>query len=321
MNLCNIMIYIIIGICTFFMSGYIGSKFGEYEKISSFELKENFQSFNFIYRILFPVIFVFIFINILEYIGIQCKNYWIAVSFYWIFRSAFIIIMGRISLTNKVYFFTTLIISNICGIIVYNVSIKDHQFLLPGKDNLVSQFWIIVLLFLYKLFGEMHSYYEINEKRKNRLKKYTIAKLYNFYPKYISIIKEMTGNSDIIKVIFSIMIVEDFNRPRIIRYFENKFPNFFKTKGIMQVTATGKITNDKSVEIASNVIITIYNQVIGDTDKGINYMTLDEIAKKYNGNSDYPMMVREVYYAIEDDKIFNENRGNAKCSNGKSDRY
>lgn len=304
MNLYILIIYVFLGIGIFFMSGYVGSMFSEYEKISAFELKENCQSFNLIYRILFPVISVFIFVNIIECIGIQLPQYWLIILFYWLSRIFFIILMGRFRLTNKIYLLITFILSNLSGIFVYNISMKDHEFLLPTKDNLVSQFWIIIILFLYKLLGEIQSAYVKNENRKNRLENYALKKLNELYPAYILTIRNITSNIDIIKIIFSIMIVEDFNRPKFIRFFEKIFPSFFKTKGIMQITTDRNISDDESVSLASKQIIDIYNTLDEDTKKDIDYGVLNIISRDYNKNNDYPLMIREIYNIIKKNKIF-----------------
>lgn len=299
MSICIVALYMCLSIGIFFLSGYIGSMFGEYERISAFELKENCQSFNLIYRILFPVISVFVIVNIIECIGLQCPNYWIIILFYWIIRFIFIILMGRLKLTNKIYFCATLFLSNVLGIFVYNISIKDHEFLLPTKDNLVSQFWIIIILFLYKLLGEIQSNYIKHENRRNRLKSYVAAKLNKLYPEYISIVRDITSNQNVINIIFSIMIVEDFNRPKFIRFFEHIFPAFFKTKGIMQITEPGHISNADSVRLASIRIKNIYDSLIDDDKHNIDY-SINKIAKDYNNNKDYPIMVSEIYNIIKD---------------------
>lgn len=302
-----ISLYLIIGIGIFYLSSYVGNQFVEYESVSSFEFKENCQSFNLIYRIFFPVIVTFIIVNILEYLNISCPYYWIIVLIYWIYRILFILFMDRIKLANKFYIFITFIISLSFSIFIYYISTVDNKFLLPTRDNLVSQIWIVIILFFYNFLTRIYSKFITDESRKNRLKIYSISKLELFFPKYIDYIKKITCDMNAISIIFSIMIVENFNRPKIIRYFEKKFPYFFNTKGIMQIESKENISDIESVKIATERIVNIYKQLLKEYNNEFDYFIfINKIASDYNSNPNYPLMVREIYYEIRNSKYFSE---------------
>ena len=93
------------------------------------------------------------------------------------------------------------------------------------------------------------------------------------------------------------MIYENYNRPKIIRFFEyaKVIIKGNATLGIMQVSTSKFITNEES--------ITKGYQIIEDTYKSLKYMKLEEKLKNvmftYNKSNKYVEEVMYIYCILE----------------------
>ena len=91
-------------------------------------------------------------------------------------------------------------------------------------------------MFVYSILNKVEISRDGTIKRKN---KYIISRYTTFKKKYDTIIKEFFHNDFYEALTYSIMIYEDFNRPRVVRWIE--YLRFWITRkphtlGIMQVT-------------------------------------------------------------------------------------
>jgi hypothetical protein len=103
------------------------------------------------------------------------------------------------------------------------------------------------------------------------------------------------------RILFSIMITEDLNRPKIARLFERiifKRGNNMST-GIMQFQSSTYLSNDQSIALASKMIQSSYrNHVKTEKDE---YLLIRHVANDYN-SSVYAEIVSEVYYILKKHK-------------------
>lgn len=299
MNLALVLLlYMCIAAILVKLSGAIGSLLSEYEKVSSIIVRNEHNSFNAVYRIIFPVVCVFVISNIFAYFNVNLKYNFLIVVIFWIFRIVFVIAMKRLLLSNNAYIFITAISSISLSVCVYLISQKDGEFFLPEKGDLVSQFWIIVAVFVYNTFNEIQKNSGNIFKRRKKLEEYVKTQLKEFLCKFKNTIFSVTEDKHITEIILSIMVVENFNRPSTLRYFENIFPSLFKTKGIMQVTHLEKLSDVESVKIGSELIKEYYMCVIQTYSSDFKFWMVKDIAKKYNCGDDYAEMVKEVYDII-----------------------
>ncbi|HIR59787.1 MAG TPA: hypothetical protein IAB38_07025 [Candidatus Onthousia excrementipullorum] len=116
--------------------------------------------------------------------------------------------------------------------------------------------------------------------------------------KYSNIVK--TKNKKIKLLTYSIMIYENYNRPIVIRVFENI--KFFITGqaslGIMQVTTQKFITNKESVKMGYKIIKDNYFSIR-------KKMKLENKLKKvifmYNKTNKYVEEVLYIYHLLENE--------------------
>ena len=136
------------------------------------------------------------------------------------------------------------------------------------------------------------------------MKKYIETK-YNYFKKeFEEIIDKNSPNQELKLLIYSIMIYENFSRPKVYRFFEDISPGT-KTRGIMQVKSSKKITDVESlqkaiVEINRNYRMELLEYIAdnGKSDSLPKYR-FDSIVEKYNNDVDYVGEVMEIYSILE----------------------
>lgn len=287
------------------LSGFVGKFIGEYEKISSFSMKEEYPAFNAVYRILFPVVVTFIMGTVFAYLGCSLPHLWLIPIYFCILKFIFIYGMGRSELANFKYIAFTSTTTILISFVVFEISNTDNSFFLPEKDDLISQFWIIILFFLYKIIDTMRIRGNSILIKNERLKKYIDRKTKTYIYVYKNDIKKITNNAIIIKIIISIMIVEDFNRPSVIRAIERKIPFLCKTTGIMQVKSENPLSDKESIIIGSKLIKKYCNEILnGKLWCDIcEYSFVKDVAIRYNHSNEYADMVYEAYSHISTETI------------------
>ncbi|MTJ92878.1 MAG: hypothetical protein F8N36_08465 [Desulfovibrio sp.] len=311
----EIFFYPIVAIIILKLSGFVGKFIGEYEKVSSFSMKEEYPAFNAVYRILFPVVAVFIMGSAFSYFGYFLPHLWLIPIYFCVLKFIFIYVMDRSELANFKYILFTSITTVLISSFVFEISSSDNNFFIPQKNDLVSQFWIMVILFSYKIFDNMRIRGNSSTQKKERLEKYIKMKICRYIDLYKCDIVKVTTDITIIKIIISIMIVEDFNRPNAVRIIERKFPFICKTTGIMQITSGRPLSDKESVTMGSELIKKYYNDTKKEerADYTSDFIIARKVALKYNNSEDYAEMVREAFGYVnnsENESFFKSDSSN-----------
>ena len=287
-------IHFFAAIILFYIINWIGSKSISvgYIQMSIVAEEESYPAFNFLFKAIAPVIIMILFIALaqathFESFTVHC---YLIVVYYWFIRTSVVILYGRGSLTNWSTQFFYWITSIGLSFYVYKLVDKVDK-ILPDPDSLRDEMWILIILFLYSTFNKMTFDRKGTLKRKEKYLKETYKRLKSRYNKIIS--KEC-DNYFFTQVIYAIMIYENFNRPKIVRWIENicfwltKKPH---TLGIMQVTSSKWITNEQSILLAIKKVTSDCNNIINDFVNDIGGFSLTavvgKIAGKYNKDDDY----------------------------------
>lgn len=165
---------------------------------------------------------------------------------------------------------------------VYRIIISNEVLLTPEIASLRDELWLLVFLFIYKLISNTNFTYQYNRE------KYIRSKFHDFYKKYHSTIKEVTNEKYIWPIVYAIMIIENFNRPPMVRLLEYVlfFFNRAKTLGIMQVKNKKRINDIESVRQGTAIIRNLYYSF--PEPKYQNYWALiNYIVQGYNPGSTY----------------------------------
>lgn len=314
-----ILIHAVAAIFIFLIINWIGEKSISigYMQMTIVVEEESYPAFNFLFKAIAPVIIMILFVALAQAVhfdSFTVKCYLIVV-YYWIIRVCVVILYGRGALTNwatQLLYWITSIGLSIC---VYKLIDKVDK-ILPDPESLRDEMWILIILFLYSTVNKMTFGRTGTLKRKEMYLNKTYTHLKSKYDKTIS--KEC-NNYFFIQMVYAIMIYENFNRPKIVRWIEyirfgiTKKPH---TLGIMQVTSLKWINDKQSISLGINKIISDCDNIIqkyADNKENFSLETIvEEIAGKYNKDDNYVYEVGQIFSTISD---------NEKASNSFRQKY
>jgi len=245
----NWIFYIICGLFLFIFIFILKNKF----KIN------NFQS------MVFSLLFILIISGICSKYGFSKLN--INIFLIFVFEMIFKIIYYSYFLEddffdkeeNNVLYYVVLII---LGYILNIYFINKASYIFLSSDDLRIVIWFIMLLFLYQFFkdNEFFKKVEVN----NNKKIISDQKIYVSYARMKSIYnKDINYEKDINDILYSIMIFENYRRPKFLRSIDNfryRFDGGVKKLGIMQVKTKKFISDLESIDIVYKKINKLYTK-------------------------------------------------------------
>ena len=249
MGFFNWIFYIICGLFLFIFIFILKNKF----KIN------NFQS------MVFSLLFILIISGICSKYGFSKLN--INIFLIFVFEMIFKIIYYSYFLEddffdkeeNNVIYYVVLII---LGYILNIYFINKTSYIFLSSDDLRIVIWFIMLLFLYQFFkdNEFFKKVEVN----NNKKIISDQKIYVSYARMKSIYnKDINYEKDINDILYSIMIFENYRRPKFLRSIDNfryRFDGGVKKLGIMQVKTKKFISDLESIDIVYKKINKLYTK-------------------------------------------------------------
>lgn len=315
-----IVVQLLLALILFFIVNWIGkySYSIGYMSIEMFVKSDDAPAFNFVVRILTPVVYLLLVASALYLLDLDAYVYnFYAVSLYYIvIRLVVNLLTGRGLLLNwyKQIFYW-------CGIMVlsyytYEKIIITKKNLIPDFTTLSNELWIIVLIFLYQIFNRVNFSNRGTIKRKDSYLRYQFSK----FSKEYGVIINSLENKKLIILAYSILINENFNRPYVVRFLEKV--SFFLTRkphtlGIMQVQSNKMITDRESVLLGVEKIKNNYIELIGNPRRGplimidspeedentlnytIEYHLQSDLIELYNGGSEYQSAINQLMDLIE----------------------
>ena len=167
---------------------------------------------------------------------------------------------------------------------------------MPDFSTISNELWLIVIIFIYQIFNKISIPTEATKKRKSR---YLTHRYILYSNKYGAIINNNVSDKKIEALIYSILLYEAFNRPKIVRFIENIFFKFRKqgSLGIMQIKSKTKISDEKSVELGIEKIINDYATFNNEEETSEEY-ALRKTISNYNGGSNYLDEICELFDII-----------------------
>ena len=183
-------IHIIAAIVLFFIVNWIGAHSVSigYIQLSIMAKEDTAPAFNFLFRALSPIVFLVLFIVVVQSIGHHelVQHSFLNVLYYWLFRTAVVLVIGRKRLTNWGLHFACWIVSLFLSVWIYLLVDKVDR-LLPDPRSLLDQMWILIIMFIYSAFNKI----ELSSKRSIKREKRYIDYQYNkFKAKYGSLISD-----------------------------------------------------------------------------------------------------------------------------------
>lgn len=310
----NLLLNLLFSFLLFFISNWFGKrsiKFGYYQL--SFDSSEEKPIFNILYRSFTPIVFILVLSVLLDKINLFyfTKNIYLTTIFYFLIRFIFILIIGRLKITNWANHILIAFISISVSYIIYKNFIEKRNFPLPTEQEISTALWFAVIGYIYKVINNI----SILSSDVDRKLKY-VTHMHNYFScKYGYIIEEVIGigvDNVIVEkqkaLIYSILIYENFNRHILYRLAERLFfwTGRIQTSGIMQVTSGVYLSNEDSIKKGANILIDKYNNIYKNEynstqDKYHSFYTARrESIKHYNSDKLYIDEVESIYDLLQD---------------------
>lgn len=299
----------------FFVTNWLGGHTPTnrgYVTLSLIAADDTMPAFNFVFKTLTPLVQYILLIALFQLVtplAFLLANSYMIIVYYWLYRGLYYILRGAFHLANWPIFFLYMIVSIGIAIWIYGF-VESVDSILPEREALRDQLWILIAIFVYQVVNGLRINRTGTEDRKHR---YALRKYHEFKCKYSKVVDancEYVVDADLL---YAIMIVEDYNRPLLVRKVENlKFRMTHKrmSLGIMQVQ-TDKIIDDKeSIRQAAGIIKKLRKEYIGDRKEeefdslGMLSRYVNTVAEKYNGgNWEYASEVQEIFEVINSMQI------------------
>jgi hypothetical protein len=201
------------------------------------------------------------------------------------------------------YYLSIIIISTI----IYNNFIDSVDSLLPDFTQIKNEIWLLIIIFIYELGNGFEGKTPKNEifeatnaylpEIKSRKKKYILQNFKRLNNEYGKIIDEISSSDSSFRlVIISILIFENFNRPRIIRFLERIWVRFSKakvTQGIMQIASDKPLSDLDSVRLGTKYLFSKYSEFLKEEAK---YYLFRRTIKQHCPDRKY---IRQVLFIIK----------------------
>lgn len=304
-------IMIVLSIILFYIVNWIGAKSKPldlgYVQMSVGLQEDTAPMFNYLFKVIAPIVYIILLAVLFQSFGYDnfCEHLYLIVVYYWLYRFLYITVRGQLPLLNWrvqiLYWLSSILLA-----LWVNSIIDRVESVLPSPQALLEQFWILIILFLYTIFNKINFSREGAEKR---IKKYTYHKVSIFNKRYGEIIDKQFSSDFYKAVVYSIMVYEDFNRPKIARFMERMLFHYSRkphTYGIMQVTSSKPLTDEESVikacEKIKDDVMTILPEIQYYDEKSLS-LSLSVISCRifslYNpGDTEYHNQANQVYENI-----------------------
>lgn len=322
-------------IILFFFSGFLGKimykhndTLFKYSTYHSYSGQEQSLSGNFILKTFFPCLYIVALSWILQILDFDrlTHNIWLVVVFYWLFRIFWILVIFNLSsLTNFAYEIASLLISVGAALFVYyffiDYCIQNGISVFISRDELRSGIAFALVLYTINIiwkvlnsngmFSRRRIYNDkiilgdLEHRTKKLVHRYGLFVQEKLHQMLIDDDTFFEKNYFITILLFSIMIVEDRNRPFLIRKFENIIHktillNRPMTVGIMQVKSNSYLSDQQSIIEAIKIIISVINEY--ESDPNIvafdNYSIFCRVCEKYNSSYEYQSEVDYIQQTI-----------------------
>ena len=211
---------------------------------------------------------------------IQFDMLWLISVLFWLWFSLLVFVLGRRKLVNWLF------VSFIAGSsILFNWYLSSISFtgdvkdILPNANNTTFQLYLILGIFLVSTIQIIYERDDYDLRRT----RFILEKL-DLYLSKFKVLFELEGEE--LYLALAILIVEDFERPKFIRYIENIIKS--STRNIEQNDSRN---DNHSVSLLVKEIHDLY--IIGEDD--YPYQRIRNFALKYNNSSRYADDVWKIY--------------------------
>ena len=299
----SLLIHAIAAIALFFFTNWIGknSLHLGYAELSFNQPFNDSPAFNLTYRVFAPVACITILAAIFYFIGLDTYvvDIYRIVVFYFLFRFLFNVVTDRLLIVSHIQFFFIAALSIACSMVAYDLIISKKEFFFPSASEIGSALWLGVVAFLYQTLNSISTNDSAQQKRINR---YILEQYKKFNHRYWRVVDEAAGDLDT-DLIYSVMIFESLNRPRVYGPFESAKVRLCgkASVGPMQVTTRSPLNEIDSIRRGVEILKDSYSKHAtnpdSDPDSVINLVFYD-----YNPSPAYAWEVSKVLEILKERK-------------------
>lgn len=310
----TIAIYAALAVLSFFIINWIGGHtlHGGYMMLSLFYKEDEAPAFNTLYRILAPNVLVIFYASALYALSYDqlATHIWVVVPMMFTLRALFNIAFGRARLMNWLSYLIQSLLASCIAFLIHKSLITRREFLFPDLKTFGNELWLALFFFAYQLLNGLQLDPSRTLARKER---YLDLTFLNYKKRYQSIIDQHKLPPPLEVLTYSIMILESFNRPSIVRWVERALHPFRKkgTYGVMQVHSDKALRNEESIHLGIKKLQEDYEKVEqrsrdhvpeylkAQGEQALEHMILKRTAWLYNHSDTYAQEVMEVYTQLE----------------------
>ncbi|SDP01461.1 hypothetical protein SAMN05216347_10464 [Streptococcus equinus] len=218
----------------------------------------------------------------LENLMIGFNKLWLISLFFWLGEYLLVILLGRRKLVNGIFIFaiaiSSLMLNYYLSVIAFTGNIGD---ILPNASNTTFQLYLILGMFIVSAIQVTYE----NDNYTLKRNEFILRKFDSYLSKFDILLKL---DDSLLYLVSSILLVEDFERPKVIRIFERIVNS--STRNIAQ---NDSLNDYHSVFLLTQNIQELYNNhsELGDW--------IYEIAYEYNHSEQYAHDVEEIYYTLQ----------------------
>lgn len=285
-----------------------------YFELSLFQQKEEAPAFNFILRVITPVVYLILVSSLLYTLKADIfvvNIYWVNII-YILFRALFNILTNRTLLINWSKYIWHSFFIIMFSYLVYEYLIRVKANILPDFSNLANEVWLLIVVFLYQLLNNLTP---PEDDKERRLQRYIQVRFCKLNQRYKAIILQELPHQRLQQLAMAIILYEDFNRPRVFRWLEYLLHTFSRkphSMGVMQVRSHKKINDEESVRLGCIKLRTDYEALLplfkADPDyadmpsyKDSLYQT--KLIEKFNPDETYSSEIYNLAERINKDFI------------------
>lgn len=237
-----------------------------YETLSIFTEREEAVAFNFLFRAATPVVLLIIVAAVCHTVGLggYTTNLHYAIGYYVLVRITFNVARGRTLLLPWGRLVFQWLVTAVLAVLAYDNLITKRDYLLPDLETVGNEVWLAIAAYLYVLADRVFSGDTSADKRGLRyLKSRRAIMVRNFGQK----LEEKLPTARWRSLVVAVLVVEDFNRPRLARAVERLAFRFGKarTLGIMQVATDRAISDDESVALGIDQLMGCFSAALRDS--------------------------------------------------------
>ncbi len=297
----SLLIQLLAAVALFFFSNWIGknSLHLGYTSLSFNQPFNDSPAFNLVYRVFAPVAFItllaalFYWLKKDEYV----TDIYRIVIFYFILRYLFFIVTERLILLSHWQFFFIAVLSIACSMAAYDQIISKKQFFFPAAQELGSALWLGVVAFLYQTLNSITT---SDRAQRKRVRKYVLDQYMRLKHRHGRVVDEYSGSVDN-NLIYSIMIFESLNRPRLFALAERaKLHVTGKASiGPMQIYTEQPLTQNDSIRKGIEKLkhsLALHSRATEQSPDELMSAVLND----YNPSYLYATEVREIMDVISD---------------------